>query len=72
MKPPEGFFGTVCALGDTHASGTIKTDGGADLQFHVSAVEATSIKGLRIGARVSYRTIENINGGANAVAILVL
>jgi cold shock CspA family protein len=71
MTPPEGFLGTVSHLGDTHTSGTIKTDDGADLHFHASAVEATSIKGLRIGARVSYRTIVNINGGQNAIAVLV-
>jgi cold shock CspA family protein len=68
----QGFLGTISQLGDTHTSGTIKTDDGADLHFHASAVEATSIKGLRIGARVSYRTIENINGGQNAIAVLVL
>jgi cold shock CspA family protein len=73
MNPPEGFLGTIADLSETHWSGTIQPDrGGEPLQFHKSAVEATTIKGLRRGARVSYRTIEGINGRSNATAILVL
>jgi cold shock CspA family protein len=68
----EGFLGTVTHLSDLCTSGTIKEDDGTLLQFHSSAIEASSTKGCRLGARVSFRKIENTNGGFNATAILVL
>jgi cold shock CspA family protein len=73
MNQPEGFLGTISQLDDLHTSGTITPDDGSEpLHFHCSAIEASSTKGCRLGARVSYRKIENVKGGFNATAILVL
>jgi cold shock CspA family protein len=72
-EPAASFFGTISRLGDLHTSGTITPDDGSEpLAFHCSAIEASSAKGCRLGARVSFRKIENVNGGFNATAILVL
>jgi cold shock CspA family protein len=54
-------FGTIVHLAPTGHYGFIMPDNGGDnLFFHKSALTATSIKGMRKGARVSYNTTPSL------------
>ena len=60
--------GTVKWFNSTKGFGFIEPeDGGADVFVHITAVQASGMKGLEEGQKVSYELEEGRNGKTNAV-----